>query len=385
MLVTTAAMSQADIQRSITRQFIEAADGSTIELPAGTFRFDASLSIDGKKNLTIQGAGMDKTILSFKGQVSGAEGIKVTNSSGITIKGLTVQDAKGDGLKTQTVDGITFVDVKAEWTAGPDEKNGGYGLYPVQCTNVLIDGCVSIGASDAGIYVGQSKQIVVRNSRAMRNVAGIEIENSLYADVYNNDVTDNTGGILVFDLPDLIQKEGGYVRVFRNKVYSNNHTNFAPEGNIVGKIPPGTGVMVLATRHVEVFENQITNNITASTSIISYYMTENPINDKTYKPYPSDIYIHHNTYERPNVKASSEGRFGKMFKYKLRFGKDVPHILFDGIADENMKDRRICISDNVNESFADLDADNKFKGKNHDIEPFNCKGSSITPVALTER
>jgi parallel beta-helix repeat protein len=383
MFGTTVALSQADVQRSITRQFIEAPDGATIDLPAGTFHFDASLSIDGKKNLIIRGAGMDKTILSFKGQVSGAEGIKITNGSGITIQGLTVQDAKGDGLKSQMVDGITFLDVKAEWTGGPDEKNGGYGLYPVQCTNVLIDGCVSIGASDAGIYVGQSKQIVVRNSRAMQNVAGIEIENSYYADVYDNEVTDNTGGILVFDLPDLIQKEGGYVRVFRNKVYSNNHTNFAPEGNIVGKIPPGTGVMVLATRHVEIFENQITNNITASTSIISYYMTENPINDKSYKPYPSDIYIHHNTYERPNVKASSEGRFGKMFKYKLRFGKDVPHILYDGIEDESMKDRRICISDNVNQSFADLDADNKFKGKNRDISPFTCKGSSIDPVVIS--
>lgn len=383
MLLTPAAMAQPDVQKAITRQFIEASDGATIELPAGTFHFDASLSIDGKKNLTIRGAGMDKTILSFKGQVTGAEGIKVTNSSGIAIEGLTVQDTKGDGLKTQLVDGISFLDVKAEWTAGPGEKNGGYGLYPVQCTNVLIDRCVSIGASDAGIYVGQSKQIVVRNSRAMQNVAGIEIENSLYADVYDNDVTNNTGGILVFDLPDLIQKEGGYVRVFRNKVHSNNHTNFAPKGNIVGKIPPGTGVMVLATRHVEIFENTITNNISASTAIISYYMTENPVNDNTYKPFPSDIYIHHNTYERPNVKASSEGRFGKMFKYKLRFGKDVPHILFDGIDDDKMADRKICISDNVNTSFADLDAGNKFKGRNRDISPYVCQGSALGPVMLT--
>ena len=41
---------------------------------------------------------------------------------------------------------------------------------------------VAIGASDAGIY-GQSKNIIVRNSVAQYNVAGIEIENSYYADV----------------------------------------------------------------------------------------------------------------------------------------------------------------------------------------------------------
>ena len=64
---------------------------------------------------------------------------------------------------------------------------------------MLIDSCVAIGASDAGIYVGQSENIIVKNSIAEFNVAGIEIENSYYADVFNNYASNNTGGILVFD------------------------------------------------------------------------------------------------------------------------------------------------------------------------------------------
>ena len=64
--------------------------------------------------------------------------------------------------------------------------------------DVLIDGCVAIGASDAGIYVGQSQNIIVKNSIAQYNVAGIEIENSFYADVFDNLTSHNTGGILVF-------------------------------------------------------------------------------------------------------------------------------------------------------------------------------------------
>src|SRR5688572_19679197 len=96
--ISVAALAQPDVQKSIQTRFIEAEDGATIELPAGTLHFDGSLSIDGKKNLTIRGAGMDKTILSFKGQLSGAEGIKVTNCSNIVIHGLTVQDTKGDAL-----------------------------------------------------------------------------------------------------------------------------------------------------------------------------------------------------------------------------------------------------------------------------------------------
>ena len=375
--------AQKDIQKRIQTQLIEAEDNTTIEIPEGTFQFDASLSLDGKKNVTIKGAGTDKTILNFKGQLSGAEGIKITNASNITLQDLTVQNTKGDGIKAQLVEGITFKNVKAEWTNGGSTSNGGYGLYPVQCTNVLIDNCAAVGASDAGIYVGQSKHIIVRYSKAYQNVAGIEIENSWYADVYENEAFNNTGGILVFDLPDLIQKEGGYVRVFKNKIVDNNHINFAPKGNTVGKVPQGTGVMILATRNVEVFDNRIVNNISAGTAIVSYYITENPINDKSYKPFPSNIYIHDNFYERPNVKATSKGRLGKMYKFKLRFGKNVPHILYDGIEDSSMKDRKICLRNNQNASFANIDAGNKFKNKSRDMKPYECEQPPIAPVVLS--
>jgi len=377
------AWAQKDIQKKIQTQFIEAIDGSTIQLPEGNFHFDASLSLDGKRNVTIKGAGENKTILNFKGQISGAEGIKITNAFNITVQDLTVQDTKGDGVKTQLVEGITFKNVRAEWTNGGHKDNGGYGLYPVQCTNVLIDGCSAVGASDAGIYVGQSKHIIVRNSKAYNNVAGIEIENSWYADVYDNEAYHNTGGILVFDLPDLIQKEGGFVRVFKNNVHDNNHINFAPKGNTVGKVPQGTGIMILATRNVEVFENKIVNNISVGTAIASYYITENPINDKTYHPYPSNIFIHHNYYERPHVKATGKGRMGQMFRFKLRLGKNVPHILFDGIEDPTMKDRNICIKNNQNQSIINIDAGNNFKNKSTDMKDFDCEQPSIQAVELS--
>ena len=116
----------------------------------------------------------------------------------------------------------------------------------------MIEHCIAIAASDAGIYVGQSEYIIVRYSEAFDNVAGIEIENSTRADVYGNNVHGNTGGILVFDLPDLPVKEGRLVRIFDNIIKNNNLENFAPEGNIVGKVPAGTGIMIMATEMVEV-------------------------------------------------------------------------------------------------------------------------------------
>ena len=158
-------------------------------------------------------------------------------------------------LRQRARDQISFVNVRVEWTGGADEDNGAYGIYPVESDGVLIDGVKVSGASDAGIYVGQSKRITVRNSIAEANVAGIEIENSYNADVHGNVATRNTGGILVFDLPNLPQMGGHSTRLFRNKVVNNDTPNFAPKGNIVANVPVGTGVMIMANRNVHVFEN----------------------------------------------------------------------------------------------------------------------------------
>jgi parallel beta-helix repeat protein len=371
-----------DIRRQLQTQFIEAADGAVVDIPEGNFAMNMALSMEGKRNITIRGKGMDKTILSFKNQVSGAEGVKITNSFNITFRDITLQDSKGDLLKAQLVDGLNLVNVKVEWTAAPSKKNGAYGLYPVQCKNVLIDSCVAIGASDAGIYVGQSINVIVRNSRAYHNVAGIEIENTLQADVYNNEATENTGGILVFDLPDLIQKKGGQVRLFNNNIHHNNYNNFAPKGNIVGKVPAGTGVMILATNNVEIFNNKIVNNRSAGTAIVSYYIAEIPIKDSLYYPYPGQIFVHDNIYERKRVKTTMKGRMGMMFRFKLRFGKNVPHIIYDGIADEKAEQAVLCISNNKNESVANIKAADNFKGVSRDMAPFRCEGKKLEAVVL---
>lgn len=382
--------AQQDIQKQLQRQLIMAEDGSVIELPAGSFQLSSTLSLEGKKNILIKGAGMDKTILNFKGQSEGAEGLRVSNAQDITIRDLTVQNTKGDGIKTMNVTNIAFKQVKVEWTGPPTKENGSYGLYPVQCQQVLIDSCTAIGASDAGLYVGQSKDIVVRNCVARNNVAGIEIENSLHAEVYDNEALENTGGILVFDLPDLVQKKGGYVKVYNNNIHHNNFPNFAPKGNTVAKVPAGTGVMILATSHVELYNNKIHYNNSAGTAIISYFMTENPIKDSTYNPYPSTVYIHDNDYMRDPVKFQGKGRIGLMFKFKLRFGKNVPHIFYDGILNKEWTDSsgqykpeyRICIGDNKNASFANLDAGNNFKNVSRSAAQYNCSNPVTTNITV---
>ena len=178
------ALCFAEFEKDFQLKLILAEPGDTIKLESGLFPILGTLSMEGKEDIVIRGAGMNGTILSFAGQVEGAQGLSITNCTNITLEDFTVQNAKGDAIKCQYVDGITFRRVKAQWLGGPKPTNGAYGLYPVQCENVLIEHCVAIAASDAGIYVGQSKDIIVRFSEAFDNVAGIEIENSTRADVY---------------------------------------------------------------------------------------------------------------------------------------------------------------------------------------------------------
>ena len=309
----------------IQEALILAEPGDIIRLTSGTYNLEDSLSLD-VDNVQIEGEGMNQTILDFKNQKSGAQGLSVT-SDNVTLQDFSVQDAKGDAIKVKGVTNIKFLRVKTEWTDGPKSENGAYGLYPVESKNVLIDGCIAIGASDAGIYVGQSQNIIVRNSRAEFNVAGIEIENSYYADVYDNVATNNTGGILVFDLPSLPQQGGHHVRVFNNKSVGNNTDNFAPEGNIVGEVPRGTGIIIQANSDVEIFNNIIGDNDTVNIAVVTY---GSDTDDKEYYPHPKSIQIHGNEFGPTGYNPdTSKGELAQIL-YDLS-GGDMPDIFWDGL------------------------------------------------------
>ena len=390
------ALCFAEFEKDFQLKLILAEPGDTIKLESGLFPILGTLSMEGKEDIVIRGAGMNGTILSFAGQVEGAQGLSITNCTNITLEDFTVQDAKGDAIKCQYVDGITFRRVKAQWLGGPKPTNGAYGLYPVQCENVLIEHCVAIAAYDAGLYVGQSKDIIVRFSEAFDNVAGIEIENSTRADVYGNNVHGNAGGILVFDLPDLAVKEGKQVRIFDNIVKDNNIDNFAPEGNIVGKVPSGTGIMVMATEQVEVFDNTIINNKTAGTAVVSYYITEEETKDSQYNPYTSAIYIHHNIYRRAPQIPTLDHDIGLLLF--VHFFRDVPDIIYDGMPDPRYvgdnglipDSRRLCIADNHEAGYLNLDISKNFESWyspfladfNTDDNECNCTQEPLPEVIL---
>ena len=326
-------------------------DGDTLIIDSGNYIFEDSLSLD-VDNVTIKGKGLNETILDFKDQKTGAQGLLVTSDK-VTLEGFSIMDAKGDALKVIGSKGINMINLKTEWTGGPKSSNGAYGFYPVESEDVLIDGCIAIGASDAGIYVGQSRNIIVRNSIAQYNVAGIEIENSYYADVYNNLASHNTAGILVFDLPDLPQQGGHHIRVFDNKALDHDTDNFAPEGNIVGEVPRGTGIIIMANSDVEIFNNLISGNGTVNLSIVSY---GDDTDDKNYYPHPKRIQVHNNNYGPSGFDPDLEtGDLAKAL-YEISDG-NMPDIFWDGVLPLSQiilgqpKDEQLIIDEEISTSF----------------------------------
>lgn len=377
----------ADFQKQLLKQLIQAQPGDVVEIPQGRFQLNRSLSLN-IDDVTIRGAGMDKTILSFKDQIQGAEGLLV-NASNFTIEDLAIEDTIGDALKVNEGKNIIIRNIRVEWTNGPSTENGAYGIYPVQTENTLIEGTVAIGASDAGIYVGQSRNVIVRNNRAEFNVAGIEIENTIGADVYGNVATNNTGGILVFNMPNLPQP-GHSTRVYDNKVFKNNTENFGHEGTPVAAVPAGSGIVINSNDNVEIFNNDISDNDTANV-IVSSFFSAGYYSDKStqenFDPYPEGIYIYNNTFsgggsspDHMELKALKLAKFG--------LGGSLPDVLWDGAVDgEKMvggklpTNLRLCI-DNPDVGIVNVDVQNDYKNISTDISAHLCSLKKLPEIVL---
>jgi parallel beta-helix repeat protein len=373
--------ADSNYQKVLIERLLDAKPGDVIEIPAGRFAFDRSLNlrVDG---VTLRGAGMDKTILSFKAQKVGAEGLLV-NAGNFTLENLAIEDTKGDGLKVNEGENITIRGVRVEWTDGPKTSNGAYGIYPVQTTNVLIEDSVAIGASDAGIYVGQSKNVVVRRNRAEHNVAGIEIENTIGADVHDNLATANTGGILVFNMPNL-QQPGYTTRVYRNRVIANNTDNFAAKGAAVASVPAGSGVVINSNDKVEIFDNDVADNQTANVIVSSYfstgYMNERGV-AKAFDPYPEEIYIHDNRFKGGGDKP--DGLDLKALKMAM-FGLNgrLPDVLWDGYVNAGRAGGpQVCV-DNGAAQTLNADGPDKYKNPRLVTDEVRCRLPALPVVSL---
>ena len=374
--------------REVQTAFVSARPGDLIELGEGTFKLDNTLSLSASC-VTVRGAGREKTILDFATQAAGSDGLYGDHTSRLVLEGFSVRDARGNAIKVLGGEDLVFRGLGTSWTGPDPSKHGAYGLYPIQSKRVLIEDCVATDASDSGIYVGQSSHVVVRRNRAERNVAGIEIENTFFADVYENVATGNTAGILVFDLPGLPQVGGHSVRVFKNELRANNTKNFAPKGNTVGIVPAGVGFFVMANHDVEVFENTFTDNVTFHSAVVSYFVTQLPINDPKYDPYPSRVYLHDNKYVGGGDAPDSSNELGQLLLFNQSDfpGKIMSRVMYDGVVDDkrpaSANPMEICVKASAEATFANVHLDT-MKGLDFtptfDAEKHACTAPVLAPV-----
>ncbi len=402
LLLVSCQTKKVDFQKSLQEQLIAAKPGNVIDLPEGKFHFDQTLSLM-VDNVTIRGKGMDKTILSFSGQQGSGQGLLV-KANGFTIEDVGIEDTAGDALTVQGGANTIIRRVRTEWMRGPNEGNGPYGIYPVECKNLLLEDSIARGAADAGIYVGQCENAVIRRNRAEQNVDGYEIENCEKVDAYDNVSTHNVGGMGIFNLPNWQRQGGKNIRIFNNQIVENNTANFAPKSlGPIHSLPSGTGIYIMAVRDVELFHNKIQANNTTNVYIIHYETgvaegvretaSSEPTRlifapvDKRFYPYTEQIFLHDNDISDGG--ASPDMRLETVRKLTAFAGGKMPDIVYDGLVDSKWSQKgvnpgRICLKDNGNATFVNFNLASKTKHLDRDLKNYSCTLPSLSEVSLPQ-
>jgi len=374
---TLLARQDAAFQDELQQRFLNAKSGTVIEIAPGTHPLDQTLTLRAN-GVTVRGAGTSRAILSFKAQTTGP-GMLVAGND-FALENLSIEDAKTDGLQLSQGDHITIRGLRVSWTGGPKVANGSYGISVIRAKNVLLEDCEAFSASAAGVRVGQSNTVIVRHCHAEQNVAGIEVENTVGTELAENTVTGNTGGIVVLNLPEL-SPPGHTTRIYKNHVYKNNLANFAAQGSAMASVPAGSGVIVAASRAVEIFDNDIAANQTANILIRAYLPADHgnaADADPHYDSYPRAIYVYGNRFS-PGGNAPDDSQLQSL--RTTVFGPDghLPDILWDGYRDESNlvggqppAAERICVQDGGT-LVLNTDAAHQGQKPSTDMAPFKCE------------
>jgi parallel beta-helix repeat protein len=384
---TCIALEPSDAEARVAEVFATAKPGTVILLGAGTFSLTNTLALAGE-DVIVRGAGRDVTVFDFAGQKAGGEGLLAEHANGLVLESFSVVDTRGNGIKALDATDVTMRDIGVRWTSEDAASHGAYGLYPVRSKRVLVEDGLASGASDAGIYVGQSDGATVRRNVTSGNVAGIEVENSFHVDVHDNEAAANAQGILVVDLPWVPLTGGRAIRVHHNVIAGNDGENFSAKGSFVGSLPGGLGLMVMASEDVEIFANTIEDNASANLLVASFALTGNRV-DEEFDPHPSRIFVHGNTFGGGGGAPDETRPIGGVLAAGIATypGGVVPSIVYDGIdgarSGGEQNPQELCIRANPNATFANLHRDEPGRGASFDLAPHDCALPAIALETVT--
>lgn len=363
-----------------------AGDDATVCLTGDFAVPGAAFTANGKRGLTLRGVdtgGGDMDIVGAHLDFGdmGDAAFELAAMTDLTIESIAVRNSGGDGIVVLGGERVVIDHVQVGWDAGPGGDNGLFGVRVTDVTDLRIADSDVQGASDAGIWAGESRRVVLTGNSVMGNVAGLEAENCEDVEIFGNLANGNTLGIFVLDLPNHAVKNGGRVLVHDNTVTDNNQANFAAPEALSASVPVGLGALVLSSDVVELRDNTFRGNDSTGVLVASFkvlsLLSNMPIVDPGYDPYPETIEIHDNVFEA-NGTAPAD-LFVTLFKQTT-----MPAITWDGAVDA-AKDNAdghlsLCIHANGSADFIDLDALNLGANISKDASPHDCDLPDVAPV-----
>ena len=322
--LTLLGVAQATAARVVVTSSIQAAvssasPGDTVIVPPGRYHETVTIT---KSGLTIRGsrgAVLDASGFPVGIRASAGGGCPGAGLTGITVDGLRIENASFMGVLLRGVSGFA---VRDGFYTGNEE----YAIFPVCSANGVIEGNHVEGTDDAAIYVGNSHGVAVERNHATDSTAAIEVENSTDIVIRQNTAIDNTAGIVTFVLPGLPVSVTEDVLVEGNIVMHNNRPNpVAPDEDVIGLLPTGTGILNVGGDRVVIRGNRIVGNDTGGIGVVAL-----PIPAPGIDPLPDDNEVVANV-------AQANGRSPD----PLRWPAPGADLIYDGSGTGN------CFAENV--------------------------------------
>lgn len=334
--------------------------GDVICLSAGEYDMGGTVFVTLQTNLTIKGIGPTPNDVKLDWALRGDRGFDVT-ATGFHIENMWLFDTKGNGVevkaKNTPENPNVFRKLFVSWAAGAVTENGRYSIYPTGCENAIVEYNEVVGASDAGIYIGQCIGGIVRYNKVHQNVAGLEVENCANIEVYNNEAYDNTAGLFIAQEPGLDRLKSENILYRDNISYCNNRPNFAEANLVVSGLPAGSGGIIYAGTNIEMRNNIYDSNSSTAVGIASnvFFCQVTGFDcsygdDPLYDPYPSKIYLHDNLLI--NNGFDPQEILGDLNDILQQ--DPLQSALWDGYIAEGVEDPEICLGEAERASYLDL-------------------------------
>lgn len=375
-----------DDQETLSLAFAEAQPGDFFLLGPGTYELNATLRL-ATDAVWVRGAGRQATILSFLGQNTPGAGLVVTGDR-FVLEDLAIEDAVGDLLVLQGVEGAEVRGFRGEWPAGPTTLAVS-GIAAAGMRDLLVEETEVLGATQGGVVARECERVVVRASRFEANVVGISIDNSLDAEISDNEVSGNTTGVLLRNQPNLTFVDGRRARVYDNRIVDNDAPNQAPPTSDVAWLPSGVGAMVVAYDQVEVFANQFAGNDTLQVAMLAQASAARlgAVSDgpAAFDPFSESLYVFDNTYTDGG--ADPDARVRQALD-SIVGGLPYPDIATDGFEDPQKlvdgalpAELRQCVQEADSVRFFDLDLEAGGAGATSSRAGVDCRLERLPAVA----